>query len=93
MTKPSSCGVLLAGRRESNAVPEAVGPDSQGQAWLRLLALAVMMVLSMFALPRLGMVWTCMVVFVLTAFLFRTRHPVTAVVLRQVYAHFHDHTR
>lgn len=47
--------------------------------WLRLAALAAIMIVTMFALPRLGMVWTTMLVFCITAFLFRTRHPRTAV--------------
>ena len=50
-----------------------------GQTRLRLLALAVIMVVTMFALPRLGMVWTTMLVFAVTAFLFRTRHPKIAL--------------
>lgn len=53
-----------------------VGPDP----WYRLAALAVIMVLVMYGLPRLGMVWTCMLAFVACAFLFRTRHPVLALV-------------
>lgn len=48
--------------------------------WLRLLALAVIMALVMYGLPRLGMVWTCMLAFVACAFLFRTRHPYLALV-------------
>lgn len=54
---------------------------SEGPApWLRLVALAVIMALTMFGLPRLGMVWTCMLAFVACAFLFRTRHPYMALV-------------
>ena len=49
-------------------------------AWLRLLGLAVIMAITMFALPRLGMVWTCMLAFLATAFMFRTRYPKAAVV-------------
>ncbi len=48
--------------------------------WLRLGALALIMVLVMVALPRLGMVWTAMLAFAACAFLFRTRHPIAAVV-------------
>jgi len=47
--------------------------------WLRLGSLAVIMIVTMFALPRLGMVWTTMLVFLITALIFRTRHPRTAV--------------
>ncbi len=49
-------------------------------AWLRLAGLAVIMVLTMFALPRLGMVWTSMIVFMAAALLFKTRHPIVAVI-------------
>lgn len=48
--------------------------------WLRLGALALIMVLVMVALPQLGMVWTAMLAFAACAFLFRTRHPIAAVV-------------
>lgn len=80
------CGVLLllAGLRTD---PEAVHADDTGDdaketpgAWFRLGALAVMMVLTMLVLSSVGMVWTAMCLFVATAFLFRTRHPVVAIV-------------
>lgn len=47
--------------------------------WIRLAALAAIMVLVMFGLPRLGMVWTAMLAFVACAYLFRTRHPIAAI--------------
>ncbi|WP_187428891.1 hypothetical protein ROLI_016530 [Roseobacter fucihabitans] len=64
------------------------GPDTlvnepvqdTGAAWMRLAGMAVIMVATMFLLPRLGMVLTSMLVFVATAFLVRTRHPITALV-------------
>lgn len=74
-------GLLLAARGaspEPDADAETPAPD--GLSWFRLGALGVIMVTTMFALPRVGMVWTCMIVFVVTAFLFRTRHPKTALV-------------
>lgn len=56
-------------------------PDPEGAApWARLAALAVIMILTMYALPRLGMVWASMLAFAACAFLFRTRHPVAALV-------------
>lgn len=55
-------------------IPVGTGP------WIRLAALAVIMALVMYGLPRLGMVWTCMLAFVACAFLFRTRHPILALV-------------
>jgi len=74
-------GLLLAARGAS-PVPDAEAEPAaaDGLSWVRLAALAVIMVATMFALPRLGMVWTAMIVFVLTAFLFRTRHPLTALI-------------
>lgn len=54
--------------------------DDTRTAMLRLLGMAVIMVLTMMLLPVLGMVWTCMLSFISTAFLVRTRHPVTAVI-------------
>ena len=54
---------------------------SEGSApWIRLGALAVIMVLVMVGLPRLGMVWTTMLAFAACAFMFRTRHPIAAVI-------------
>ena len=47
---------------------------------LRLVAMAVIMVIYMIGLPRLGMVWTSMLAFGATAFLMRTSHPKTAVI-------------
>lgn len=46
----------------------------------RLVIMAVVMVIYMFGLPRLGMVWTSMLAFVATAFLVRTSHPKTAMI-------------
>lgn len=53
--------------------------DSQA-AWLRLAGVAVLMIVTMFALPRLGMVGTTMLAFAALAFLIRTRHPRTALI-------------
>ncbi|WP_300035124.1 tripartite tricarboxylate transporter TctB family protein [uncultured Roseobacter sp.] len=74
-------GLVLGGLRmtdDGNPVNEPT--QDAGAAWMRLLGMAVIMALTMFLLPRLGMVLTSMLVFVATAFLVRTRHPVTAVV-------------
>lgn len=59
--------------------------ESEPKAWFRLLALAVIMLLTMFALPRLGMVLTTVILFAATAFLFKTRHPVIALVCALVF--------
>ena len=50
-----------------------------GSSWLRLLGLAIIMGLTMYAMPRLGMVWTCMIAFAAAAFMFRTRYPKAAL--------------
>ena len=73
-------GLLLASRSaRADPDPEAEG-NVDGKGPFRLGAMAVIMVITMFALPRLGMVWTSMIVFAVTAFLLRTRHPVTALI-------------
>jgi hypothetical protein len=76
--------LLLTGLRTD---PMAIHLDDDGDAapqtpgaWIRLAVLAVLMLVTMVALSRLGMVWTAMLLFAATAFLFRTRHPVVAVV-------------
>ncbi|MEP4246754.1 tripartite tricarboxylate transporter TctB family protein [Tateyamaria sp.] len=73
-------GLLLAARQAGTSVAVEHTHPTDGAAWYRLLSLSVIMIITMFALPRLGMVWTTMVVFGITAFLFRTRHPKTALV-------------
>ena len=45
---------------------------------IMIIVMAIMIV-TMLLLPLLGMVWTSMAVFVATAFLMRTRHPLTAM--------------
>lgn len=74
-------GLVFAGARlpvESMPVDDPIKDPTA--AWLRLVGMAVIMVLTMFLLPRLGMVLTSMLVFIATAFLVRTRHPVTALI-------------
>lgn len=77
--------LLLAGLRVAAGTPH---PDEDAAAdapvtpgsWLRLAVLAAMMVATMLMLSTVGMVWTSMLVFGASAFLFRTRHPITAVI-------------
>lgn len=80
LTGLTGLGLLIAAWRAdpTPAVETAQGPVAQ--SWFRLAALGALMIVTMFSLPRLGMVWTTMIVFALTAFLFRTRHPVAALV-------------
>lgn len=80
-TALTGCGLIFSGLR-LEAVGEPVNAPSENApaAWLRLAGMAVIMGLTMVALPVLGMVLTSMLIFVATAFLVRTRHPVTALV-------------
>jgi hypothetical protein len=78
-------GLALLGTavRSDEDVPfenEDVTHTDGAAPWLRLAGLAVIMVLTMYALPRLGMVWTAMLAFAACAFMFRTRHPIIALV-------------
>jgi len=73
-------GLLIAGWREEQDSGSDDKPDNDAYGLPRLIALAAIMVVTMYALPRLGMVWTTMLVFLSTALLFRTRHRRTAFV-------------
>lgn len=74
-------GLLLVGWRTADyELADDKQPPAQKAAWGRLAALALIMGLTMVALPRFGMVWTAMIVFAATAFLFKTRHPVIAII-------------
>lgn len=81
LTAITGAGLLAAGLRTPRDGPPLNTPSAApGAAYLRLAGMAVLMVLTMVLLPRLGMVWTTMLLFAATAFLVRTRHPVAAVV-------------
>ncbi|MFK5980393.1 MAG: tripartite tricarboxylate transporter TctB family protein [Rhizobiaceae bacterium] len=54
--------------------------DNRPQAFQRLAMLGTVMGITIFALPRLGLVWTAMLVFASLSFLVRTSHPKTALV-------------
>ena len=49
--------------------------DHRGAALTRLAIVAIIMCATLVALPRLGLVWTCMLVFASVAFLVKTKHP------------------
>lgn len=73
-------GLVISGRRETPVKPtEDNSAEDNAHGWMRLAVLALIMIITMYALPRLGMVWTTMLIFIVTAFLFRTRHPRTAL--------------
>lgn len=76
----SGLGLVAVSRFAPQAFEDGEEAPMTEGAWMRLAVLAALMIVTMFALPRLGMVWTCMIVFALSAFLFRTRHPKTALV-------------
>ncbi|MGC3937391.1 tripartite tricarboxylate transporter TctB family protein [Roseobacter sp. EG26] len=74
-------GLVFSGMRMAPDGAPLDGPDEDAKAaWMRLAGMAVIMGVTMFLLPRLGMVLTSMLVFVASAFLVRTRHPVTALI-------------
>ncbi|MGB7241839.1 MAG: tripartite tricarboxylate transporter TctB family protein [Sulfitobacter sp.] len=72
--------LVVSGLQSAATKPAEDLAAATNTSWLRLVGLAVIMGLTMVALPRVGMVWTTMVVFAATAFLFRTRHPRTALI-------------
>jgi putative tricarboxylic transport membrane protein len=73
-------GLLAVHHTESPEDPDPASNVKGPMPWLRLVGLAVIMLLTMYGLPRLGMVWTCMLAFVACALMFRTRYPVTAMI-------------
>ena len=70
-------GLILTGRR----APRRPRPADAGAParYVRLAAMAAIMAAYMYAMPRLGMVWSSMPAFAATAFLVRTSHPKTAL--------------
>jgi|TARA_B110000211_G_scaffold39876_1_gene41047 hypothetical protein len=54
--------------------------DDHRKAFIRLLWIALIMIATVFAMPRLGLVWTAMLAFAATAFLVRTKHMTIAIV-------------
>lgn len=54
--------------------------EDRSAGMLRLAVMAVIMLAAIWAMPRIGMVWTSMAVFAATAFLVQTRHPKTALI-------------
>jgi len=74
-------GLAAAGLRLPRQEEPLNSPAAQpGAGYTRLAIMAALMGATMFLLPRLGMVWTSMLLFAATAFLVRTRHPISAVI-------------
>jgi len=81
LTAITGLGMILTSIRAPRLTePEASDVDDRSRAWGRMAGIAVLMVITMLAMPRIGMVWTSMLVFAITAFLVRTSHPRTALI-------------
>ncbi len=72
--------ILTSIRAPKPLAEEASDVDERAAAYIRLLMMAVIMALTMFALPRLGMVWTSMLAFASVALLIKTSHPKAALI-------------
>ncbi len=80
LTGLAGLGLVLSSRVIS---PErSTGDEEQidGNPWIRLAILAVIMLATMLLMPHVGMVWTAMPVFALLALMLKTTHRVTALV-------------
>ncbi|MDF1609813.1 tripartite tricarboxylate transporter TctB family protein [Hoeflea sp. YIM 152468] len=76
LTGITGFGMILTSIRQPAATkPEVCDVDDAPKAWGRLASIAAVMAVTMLMLPRIGMVWTSMLVFAVTAFLVRTNHP------------------
>lgn len=71
--------LMLAGRTATDVESEDSEPATKG-SYQRLVLLAVLMCAYIFAIPKLGLVWTSMIAFVALAVLIKCSHPVTAVI-------------
>lgn len=81
LTGLTGLGMILTAIREPKSTePEISDVDDRPKAWSRLAGIAAVMALAMLLMPRIGMVWTSMMVFVATAYLVHTSHPKTAVI-------------
>lgn len=73
--------LVLTGRQRADSGEPVNAPiDDPRQGMLRLAAMAVLMIVTFWVMPVVGMVWTSMLAFVALAFLVRTRHPATAFI-------------
>jgi len=72
-------GLIALSGRSSADMPEP-DVDLVAPAYLRLALMAVIMGAVMFGIPRLGLVWTCVLAFAASAFLVRTKHRFAALV-------------
>jgi putative tricarboxylic transport membrane protein len=80
LTGITGLGMILTAIREPAVAESAIlDVDDKAGAWTRLASIAALMVVTMLLMPRIGLVWTSMLVFAITAFLVRTNHPKTAL--------------
>jgi len=80
-------GVLLlfqCVRDQGEVLVEEQVDEDRMAAIVRLACMAVIMFLTMYLMPLIGMVWTCMLAFLATTFLVKTRHPVIATICAMV---------
>lgn len=70
-------GLVVSGMRSAREPSMGIANVAE---IMRLGGMAVLMVATMWLLPRLGMVLTCMVVFLVTAVLIKARHPVAVLI-------------
>ncbi|WP_297776937.1 tripartite tricarboxylate transporter TctB family protein [uncultured Roseovarius sp.] len=74
-------GMLFANRKpDEDDTPVNDPIEDPGAGLIRLAGMAVLMAVTFWLLPRIGMVWAAMLAFAALAFLVRTRHPKTALI-------------
>ena len=78
MTVLIGLGLVVTGFYSSENLTHE--PNDIPGGYRRLALMGAIMVITMFSLPRLGMVWTSMLIFVATAALIRSSHPKTALI-------------
>lgn len=71
---------LVLSARLARPVGEEAAPDAVPGGWLRLAAMAVIMLLYVGLAAKAGLVWMSMLAFAAMAFLIRTRHRVAAAI-------------
>lgn len=71
--------LMFAARTASDVESEDNEPATKG-SYKRLFLLAVLMIAYIFAIPKLGLVWTSMIAFVVLAVLIKSSHPKTAII-------------
>ena len=82
LTGLTGAGLVLTSLRlpRLEGAVESEEEVDRSAAYQRLIALAVIMGVTLYAMPRLGLVWTAVLVFASLAFLVRTSHPKIALI-------------